>query len=292
MVDLKVRKTFMRDDIVKKLYSSNIGKKCLVKTVCEILGLSYEDISFDIIHPDIGVNKNVVGSEADLVLENNEIIVNVEVNSSTSKSIQNKNNAYVCQLVLRQLKNNEYYKDKLKKVYQINLNAYDIAKDNRLIVVSRLIDIKTNKEIHPILEIVDVNLAKISQVSYNEIKKEGIEYLLYLLVCNKEDNLRILYNGDDLMEKMIDEAKTLTDNFDSLLYYDREKLKKQEAFELGQEEGIEIGFKNGILQNKKEIAINMLKNNYNIAEVIKLTGLSIDNINELKKNIRGCNEIK
>lgn len=53
------------------------------------------------------------------------------------------------------------------------------------------------------------------------------------------------------MEKMIDEAKTLTDNFDSLLYYDREKLKKQEAFELGQEEGIEIGFKNGILQNKK-----------------------------------------
>lgn len=94
------------------------------------------------------------------------------------------------------------------------------------------------------------------------------------------------------MEKMIDEAKTLTDNFDSLLYYDREKLKKQEAFELGQEEGIEIGFKNGILQNKKEIAINMLKNNYNTAEVIKLTGLSIDNINELKKNIRGCNEIK
>lgn len=45
-------------------------------------------------------------------------------------------------------------------------------------------------------------------------------------------------------------------------------------------------------KTKKEIAINMLKNNYNTAEVIKLTGLSIDNINELKKNIRGCNEIK
>lgn len=277
MVDLRVRETFMRDDIVKKLYSSNIGKKCLVKTVCEILGLSYEDISFDIIHPDIGINKNVVGSEADLVLENNEIIVNVEVNSSTSNSIQNKNNAYVCQLILRQLKNNEYYKDKLKKVYQINLNAYDITKDDRLIVVSRLIDVKTNKEIHPILEIVDVNLAKISQVSYNEIKKEGIEYLLYLLVCNNEDNLRMLYNGDDLMEKMVNEAKTLTDNFDSLLYYDREKLKKQEAYELGQEDGIS--------QKQNEIALNMLKKNYAVEEIISLTGLSIKDIDELKKKL-------
>ena len=83
------------------------------------------------------------------------------------------------------------------------------------------------------------------------------------------------------MEKMIDEAKILTDNFDLLLYYDREKLKKQEAYELGEEAGKEIG----IAKRNKEIAMNMLQENANIDFISKVTGLSIDDINELKKEL-------
>ena len=277
MPKVKTREMFMRDDVVKKLYSSKIGQKCLAKTVCQILGLPFEAISFKIMPTDIGVNKNIIKSEADLILENNEAIVNVEINSSTSKSIQNKNNAYVCHLVLRQIKNNQDYKNKLKKVYQINLNAFDITHDNRFIVVNRLIDIETKKELHPILEIIDVNLAKLQEEGYNEIKKNEIEYLLYLLVCNDEEELRKIYNGDDLMEKMIDEAKMLTDNFDSLLYYNRDELKKQEAYELGQEDGIS--------QKQREIAINMLKKRYSIEEIFDVTGLSLDEIKELQKQL-------
>lgn len=33
------------------------------------------------IHPEIGVNENVVNSEVDIALESNEIVVNVEINS-------------------------------------------------------------------------------------------------------------------------------------------------------------------------------------------------------------------
>ena len=61
----------------------------------------------------------------------------------------------------------EAYKNKLKKVYQINLNNYDISRDNRFIVVNRLIDIETRREYHPILEIIDVNLAKLQKEDYN-----------------------------------------------------------------------------------------------------------------------------
>ena len=293
MLKVKTSETFMNDTIVKKLYSTNVGQKCLAKTVCQILGLPFESVSFKIMPTDIGTNKNVVNSDADILLESNEVIVNVEINTSTSKSIQNKNNAYVCQLILRQLKNMEAYKNKLKKVYQINLNNYDISRDNRFIVVNRLIDIKTHREYHPILEIIDVNLAKLQKEDYNKLKKNEIEYLLYLLVCNDEEELRKIYNGDDLMEKMIDEAKILTDNFDLLLYYDREKLKKQEAYELGekagqeigQKIGQEIGFKAGVSQNKKELTINMLRENASVDFISKVTGLSIEDINELKKEL-------
>ncbi len=285
MLKVKTSETFMKDTIVKKLYSTNVGQKCLAKTVCQILGLPFESVSFKIMPTDIGTNKNIVNSDADILLESNEAIVNVEINTSTSKSIQNKNNAYVCQLVLRQLKNMEAYKNKLKKVYQINLNNYDISRDNRFIVVNRLIDIETRREYHPILEIIDVNLAKLQKEDYNKLKKNEIEYLLYLLVCNNEEELRKIYNGDDLMEKMIDEAKILTDNFDLLLYYDREKLKKQEEYELGEEAGKEIGFKAGVSQNKKELTINMLKKKMSDELICEITGLSIEDVNELKKEL-------
>ena len=281
MLKVKTSETFMKDTIVKKLYSTNVGQMCLAKTVCQILGLPFESVSFKIMPTDIGTNKNIVNSDADILLESNEVIVNVEINTSTSKSIQNKNNAYVCQLILRQLKNMEAYKNKLKKVYQINLNNYDISRDNRFIVVNRLIDIKTHREYHPILEIIDVNLAKLQKEDYNKLKKNEIEYLLYLLVCNDEEELRKIYNGDDLMEKMIDEAKILTDNFDLLLYYDREKLKKQEAYELGEKAGQEIG----ITRRNKEVALNMLRENASVDFISKVTGLSIEDINELKKEL-------
>ena len=183
----------------------------------------------------------------------------------------------------------EAYKNKLKKVYQLNLNNFDIARDNRFIVINRLIDIQTRKEYHPILEIIDVNLAKLQEEDYNNIKKNEIEYLLYLLVCNDEEELRKIYNGDELMEKMIDEAKILTDNFDLLLYYDREKLKKQEAYELGEEAGKEIGqkigFKAGVSRKEKELTINMLKKKISDELICEITGLSIDDINELKKEL-------
>ena len=46
----------------------------------------------------------------------------------------------------------------------------------------------------------------------------------------------------------------------------------------------EQGIKQGIEQNKKEIAKNMLKKGYPIDEIIEISGLSIEVINSLKEN--------
>ena len=58
-----------------------------------------------------------------------------------------------------------------------------------------MIDVETKEEVHPILEIVDVYLAKIIKTDYTIIKerKNSLEYLLYLLVCNDEKILREVY---------------------------------------------------------------------------------------------------
>ncbi len=288
---VKVRELYMRDKVVKKLFTSFSGYQYLARIVCEVLDLPSELFSFQIFHPNVGVNENVVNSEVNLIIEDNAAIVNIEINTSNSRSIQNKNTAYFCHLILKQIKTSKDYDKVLKKVYQINLNSYDVSHEERFVTRSRLIDVETKEEVHPILEIVDVYLAKIIKTDYTIVKerKNSLEYLLYLLVCNDERILREVYEGDSLMEKMVDEAKELTDNFDSLLYYDYDELKKQEAYELGEasgvEQGVELGIEQGIEQNKVEIALNMLRENTNSDFICKVTGLSLDEVEKLRREL-------
>lgn len=95
-----------------------------------------------------------------MVLENDEDPVSVLVNCYNSRIHQNKNNSYICHLILKQTCTDKTCKVKLKKVYQI-------------VVISHLVFPKTHQEIHPFLEIVDINLAKITKTSYTSIKEKN-----------------------------------------------------------------------------------------------------------------------
>lgn len=271
----------MHDKTVKKLFtSSDVGLEYLSKIVCKVLNLSYEDVTFTLMHPEISENENIVNSEVDVVLQNNESIVNVEVNSKKSLRNERKNSTYVCQLLLRQTKKTSDYDKKLKKVYQINLNAYDVTQDGRFVVVSKVLDTETHKEIHPLFEIVDINLAKMIKKDYTIIRKdkESLENLLYLLVCDKEENLEEVYNGDELMAKVVREIKNVVDDFDKLLYYDYDALKKGEIYDEGFDAGVE--------KNNKEVAKAMLKENSSIEFIAKVTNLSYEDIEKLKEELK------
>lgn len=271
---VKVENLYMHDKVVKKLFtSSDVGLEYLSKIVCKVLNLSYEDVTFTLMHPEISENENI---EVDVVLQNNESIVNVEVNSKKSLRNERKNSTYVCQLLLRQTKKTSDYDKKLKKVYQINLNAYDVTQDGRFVVVSKVLDTETHKEIHPLFEIVDINLAKMIKKDYTIIRKDkgSLENLLYLLVCDKEENLEEVYNGDELMAKVVREIKNVVDDFDKLLYYDYDVLKRGEAYDEGFDAGIEKTVK------------SMLKENCDIELIAKVTNLSYEDIEKLKEELK------
>ena len=115
----------------------------------------------------------------------------VEVNCYNSRILQNKNGFYISHLILKQTRTDKTCKVKLKKVYQI-------------VGISYLVLPKTHQEIHPFLEIVDINLAKITKTSYTSIKeRKSLKKLLCLLVSNDEQILKNLYDWDDLMEKWL-----------------------------------------------------------------------------------------
>ena len=182
---------------------------------------------------------------------------------------------YVCQLLLKQVKSSKDYVKKLKKVHQINLNAYDIAGDNRFVVVSKVIDVKTRKELHPLLEIHDINLEKLQNMDYTNISedRESLEYLLYILICNDKVDIDSLYDGDELMAKIVDVVHKMTDDFDKRFYYDEEEVKRLE-FQAGSEE------------RANNIAKSMLKKNYDVSEISNITNLSIEDIQRLKEELK------
>ena len=303
MTRVKIKETTSRDSIIKNiLTSTDAGLNYLAMIVCKILDLSYDDFTFSLIHPNVSVNENVINSEVDIAMQNNDMIVNVEVNSTKGRKIERKNNNYICQLILKQTKKSSDYKSKYKKVYQINLNTYGVTKDKRFIVQSKILDVKEHEEVHPMFEIYDINLAKILDKDYTIVKedKESLEKLLYLLICNDKEKMNKVYDGDDFMAKIIREVNAQTDEFDKLLFYNREILEDKYAIEeakeevrkealiegreLGLNEGRELGLNEGRNESIKETVIAMLKKKYPIEDISDITKLSIEEIEKIKNS--------
>ena len=320
MTKVKIKETTSRDSIIKNiLTSTDAGLNYLAMIVCKILDLSYDDFTFSLIHPNVSVNENIINSEVDIAMQNNDMIVNVEVNSTKGRKIERKNNNYICQLILKQTKKSSDYKSKYKKVYQINLNTYGVTKDKRFIVQSKILDVKEHEEVHPMFEIYDINLAKILDKDYTIVRKdkESLEKLLYLLICNDKEKIDKVYDGDEFMAKIIREVKTQEDEFDKLFYYNREILDdemtleeardealaegraeglkegrseglkegKAEGLKEGKAEGLKEGKAEGVKQSKIDIAKAMLKENCVIELIAKVTDLSIKEIEKLKEEL-------
>ncbi len=277
----KSKLLYLLDDVVKKLLTdSNEGREYLARIISLALNKPMKPITsnLNMVHPNIGVNKNVVNGEADIVLESNDFIVNVEINNFNSLTLNQKNFSYICHLILRQLKKSEDYKRKIKRVFQVNINNFGVMDNKDFIVRSKILDDKKYREYRKYLIIVDINLAKLRNMDYTDIKKKGkvsLEYLLYLLVCEDNDTLRKLYKGDELMEAMVDKGIELTLNFDAGLRYDAQKLREYSLIEVGQEQGKR--------NNKIETVRRMLAEKCNVGFISRITGLSKKEINKLRK---------
>ena len=278
----KIKFPLLKDKVAKKLFTEKkVGLEYLRKIISLALGIPMDMIDKDIklIHPNIGVNKNIVNSEADVVLENGEFYVNLEINYYNNETSDIKNGLYLCHLLLRQVKTAKEY-EALKKVYQINLNSYDALGKEEFIYHSKLYEKKYHIERSDFIEIIDINLEKLRQIDYNTlIKSEDmtLEKALYLFVCDDIEKLNAIYEGDRLMKKLMKENEDLLKNFDEMLYYDRDKMFLNACYEKGYDKG-----KQEARQERNiEIAKEMLNKGMKLKDIIDITGLTEKEIKEI-----------
>ena len=275
----KIKFPLLKDKVAKKLFTEKkVGLEYLRKIISLAIGIPMDMIDKDIklIHPNIGVNKNIVNSEADVVLENGEFYVNLEMNYYNNETSDIKNGLYLCHLLLRQVKKAKEYKT-LKKVYQINLNSYDALGKEEFIYHSKLYEKKYHIERSDFIEIIDINLEKLRQIDYNTlIKSEDmtLEKALYLFVCDDIEKLNAIYEGDRLMKKLMKENEDLLKDFDEMLYYDRDKMFENACYEKGYEKGKK--------ERNEELAKDMLIANEPIEKIVQFSKLSKEEILNLK----------
>ena len=279
----KIKFPLLKDKVAKKLFTEKkVGLEYLRKIISLAIGIPMDMIDKDIklIHPSIGINKNIVNSEADVVLENGEFYVNLEINYYNNETSDIKNGLYLCHLLLRQVKKAKEYEN-LKKVYQINLNSYDALGKEEFIYHSKLYEKKYHIERSDFIEIIDINLEKLRQIDYNTLVKSDdmtLEKALYLFVCDDIEKLNAIYEGDKLMKKLMKENEDLLKNFDEMLYYDRDKMFLNACYDKGYDKGKQEARQ----ERNREIATEMLKNKEAIENIVKYTGLSKEEILNLK----------
>ena len=285
----KIKFPLLKDKVAKKLFTERkVGLEYLRKIISLAIGIPMDMIDKDIklIHPNIGVNKNIVNSEADVVLENGEFYVNLEINYYNNETSDIKNGLYLCHLLLRQVKTAKEY-EALKKVYQINLNSYDALGKEEFIYHSKLYEKKYHIERSDFIEIIDINLEKLRQIDYNTLIKSDdmtLEKALYLFVCDDIEKLNAIYEGDKLMKKLMKENEDLLKNFDEMLYYDRDKMFLNACYDKGYSKGESIGYSKGKQERNIEIAKELLKLEVSIEKIMMATGLSEKEILTLRND--------
>ena len=141
-----------------------------------------------------------------------------------------------------------------------------------------------NEELSDIIEYHYIQLPKfLKQVK--EIKTKEEQWLAYLTCSLNKDELKELFKMNRSIEeinKIVDIVMTDDDVRDALntriLAENLEHLKRIKAYKDGQESGKEIGEK----ENKIEIAKKMLVKGMSDEEIIELTGITVEDLKELK----------
>jgi len=120
----------LHDKVAKKIFKSDdIGLEYTARIVSNVLDEDYEEIRKNIkpISDKISISSLLIDSEADVVYENDTIIIDLEINYDYGPNRASQEFSYISQLFLGQIKNKEKYTD-VKKVVQIIIENYDFFK--------------------------------------------------------------------------------------------------------------------------------------------------------------------
>ena len=206
-----------------------------------------------------------------------DLVISIEMNQFPSEETKYKDRLYVYALLAKSLNSGEDIKK--KKVIQINFNKEKhpyVSKGSFY-----LMDKVTNREIKD-FEIYEVYLENYKGIRYNGDNKE--EAYLSLFTATSYEELREIAGDDKEALKIVDELERLGLDDKFGLAYDNEIMQKKminTARSWGYDDGKADGLEEGAKAKEIEIAKNLLNIGTPKEDIIKVTGLSKEELENL-----------
>ena len=186
-------------------------------------------------------------------------------------------------IYINQITVGETYSEEIE-VIQINLN-YN-SKDEELKRVYKVMD-ESKKEYIKNFRIYEINMDILKEIWYDK-KESEINKYKYLIMLDMDVKTLKNLPKDKVVEEYMEKIEKL--NQDPMFINwitkeeDERKIKNTQislAYNNGLNDGISEGISQGIDTGKKELIKTMLQNGASIEQMSKLTGLSIDEINNI-----------
>ena len=243
------------------------------------------DISeYELYNNEINSGNKARDYRLDILLKKDNDFIIIEMNKNADKRTLLKARKYLYAVAGGGLVEGEDFK-KMRTIL-INFNNSKYKNDKEAISVGYdLINEKYNDVIDEI-KIYDIYLASLENVRYNGSNEK--ETYLAMFRAESFEEMRDIANGNEEALKVVEELERLSENDEFRVLYDAEKMRRKEINSArldGYDDGYDNGYDNGYDAGAKKEKISIAKNLLNIGtpkeDIITVTGLSIEEINNL-----------
>ena len=282
MIETKKFYTCKYDKAFKEIMMKKENFNILKSVLEVILDMKIKKIEIQTLNL---LNNNIYlkGKEVDLLVTTDIGKIEVEVNTYYEDYVKPRNFCYISNIYINQITVGETYSEEIE-VIQINLN-YN-SKDEELKRVYKVMD-ESKKEYIKNFRIYEINMDILKEIWYDK-KESEINKYKYLIMLDMD--MKTLKNlpKDKVVEEYMEKIEKL--NQDPMFINwitkeeDERKIKNTQislAYNNGLNDGISEGISQGIDTGKKELIKTMLQNGASTEQISKLTGLSIDEINNI-----------
>ena len=280
MIETKPFYTCKYDKAFKEIMMKEENFNILKKVLETILKVRIQEIKLQPLNLNTG-NIHIKGKEVDLLVITEQGKIEVEVNTYYNDYVRVRNFSYITSIYNNQVTVGEKYNEETN-IIQINLN-YGV-KDIEYKRVYKVRD-ETGKEYIKNFCIYEINMEKLKEIWYDKNELE-IEKNKYLLMLDMEISDLKKLSEDRVVKDYMEKIEKLNEDPIFINWITKEKdeqmIKNTQLYRATQE-GINIGINQGFQQRNMEIAKNLLNKNMSVEDIMDITGLTREEIENCRR---------
>ena len=247
------------------------------------------DISeYELYNNEINSGNKARDYRLDILLKKDNDFIIIEMNKNADKRTLLKARKYLYAVAGGGLVEGEDFK-KMRTIL-INFNNSKYKNDKEAISVGYDLRNEKYNDVIDEIKIYDIYLESLENVRYNGSNEK--ETYLAMFRAESFEEMRNIANGNKEALKVVEELERLSENDEFRILYDAEKMRRKEINSArldGYDDGYNNGYGSGYDAGAKEKGIEIAKNLLNIGtsneDIMKVTGLSVEELEELKKEV-------